>query len=119
VLDGLIDSGAPLSVFPEKHWKQFEHDIEWLTFPPGARPNPWWTTVSGATGGSLPCRLGRVALLPFDTERRQLPTVKVVAKFAEDSGLFARSLMGLAAGILVGRRVIADADLGEAWLEDR
>ena len=73
LLDGLIDSGAPLNVFPEKYWKQFEPDIEWLTFPPGVSPSAWWTTVTGLTGGSFPCRLGRVSVIPFDTERRQLP----------------------------------------------
>src|SRR5439155_11545460 len=107
LLDGLIDSGAPLNVFPEKYWKQFEPDIEWLTFPPGVSPSAWWTTVTGLTGGSFPCRLGRVSVIPFDTERRQLPAMKVIAKFVEDGGRFPRTLMGLAAGILAGRRVVA------------
>ena len=49
--DGLIDTGSVLTVFPEKKWREFEDEIEWLTFPPGHVPGPWWTTVSGVSGG--------------------------------------------------------------------
>ena len=40
--DCLVDIGAVLSVFPEKKWKSFEKEIDWLYIPGSGAVLPDW-----------------------------------------------------------------------------
>jgi hypothetical protein len=116
--DGLVDVGAPLSIVPESIWREFAADIEWLAVPPHAETRSWIRTVSGYTGGSIPCRLGRVSVRFFDLHGALLPATPIVAKFASDNGTLPRRLLlGLWGGILSGRKLVVDDTLRQAWLE--
>ncbi len=119
VWDGLIDTGSPFTLVPKIVWEKFPELIEWFSFPPGTSPPPWWTTASGLTGGSFPCRLGRFPLSVADRKGLRLPEVPVIAKFVEDDGRLQRMVLGLHDGILEDRRLIVDQGLAEAWLEER
>jgi hypothetical protein len=79
----------------------------------------WLTSPSGATGHVFRCRLGRVALSAADYAGGTLAPVTVLAQFIEEDTTLDRILIGLYASILQGRRLVLDADLREAWLEDR
>jgi hypothetical protein len=122
----LIDTGAPLSVFPEWEWRLFAAEVEWLAPAPG-HPFPWWLTrFTGMTGGSCPCRPGRIVAEPvgYGPGAQVLSATPLVALFAEDGSRPEdedrhRILMGLHGGILEGRRLIVEADARQAWLEDR
>jgi hypothetical protein len=119
VWEGVLDSGAPLTVVPHDHWQHFSRDIEWLA-PVNTSPGSWLTRITGKTGGSCPCRVGRVEITAFDLERprQKLAPVPVIALFEQQATVDDRILVGLHASILQGRRVIADPDWREAWLED-
>jgi hypothetical protein len=119
IYDGLMDSGAPLTVVPERIWRPFESEIEWLTFPTNTTPSSLWTEVAGVTGGTVKCQLGRISMVALDLQGRELAPVQVIAKFAEDGTLFPRILVGLHVSILQGRRFTVDVDCVEGWLEDR
>ena len=111
---------APLTVFPRYHWQHFTGDIEWLT-PVKSSSGLWLTNITGKTGGFCPCRVGRVEITAFDLERprQQLAPVPVIALFEQQASSDDRILVGLHGSILQGRRVVADPDGREAWLEDR
>ena len=84
--DGIIDTGAPLTVFPRLTWKHFARDIEWLMLPPERLSNSWVANLRGRTGGTNRCRIGRVFLEAFDVEGgcRFLPGASILAQFEED-----------------------------------
>jgi hypothetical protein len=119
VWDALIDNGAPLTVIPRCHLHHFRSDVEWLT-PVRPDPGSWLTNVTGKTGGSCVCRVGRVEMSAFDLERprQELAPVPVIALFEQQPSADDRILIGLHASILQGRRQITDPDRREAWLED-
>jgi hypothetical protein len=116
--EGLLDGAAPLTVFPQQRWQHFRRDIEWLT-PASTSPTSWLRQITGKTGGSCPCRVGRVEMTAFDLEtpRQQLAPVPVIALFEQQPSADDRILIGLHASILQGRRQIVDPDLREGWLE--
>jgi hypothetical protein len=118
--EGLFDSASPLTVVPRYHWRHFAQDIEWLR-PVRTSPGSWLTSITGKTGGSCPCRVGRVEMTAFDLERppQWLAPVHVIALFEQQPSSDDRILIGLHASILQGRRFAADPDGREAWLEDR
>ncbi len=118
--EGLLDNGAPLTVIPRDHWRCFANDIEWLT-PVQANPLSWLTRITGKTGGSCPCRVGRVEMMAFDLDRPRghLAPVPVIALFEQQPSADDRILVGLHASILQGRRQTTDPDGREGWLEDR
>jgi hypothetical protein len=117
--DAIVDIGAPLTVFPREQWQKFKDDIEWLTAPPSA-PS-WLRSIAGRTGGSQACLVGRVSVVAFDlgSPPTFLPALKVLALFEREYSPDDRILIGLHASILQGRRLSADPDRREAWLEDR
>jgi hypothetical protein len=121
VADCVIDTGAPLTVFPRVQWKKFANDIEWLSVGPGRSPSSWVTNLWGRTGGSSRCKVGRVDVEAFELERglRSLPPVSVLAQFEEEDSADDRILTGLFGGILEGRRLVLEPDLRQAWLEER
>jgi hypothetical protein len=119
VQECIIDIGAPLSVFPLVHWRRFASEIEWLT-PTAVGPS-WLTGFSGRTGGSSPCRAGRVHVAAFDRERpsNQLAPVPIIALFEQAQNPDDRILIGLHASILTGRVLTLDEERRDGWLEDR
>jgi hypothetical protein len=121
ILDCILDSGAPLTVFPRIIWKRFENDIEWLTLPDARAAVSWTTNLRGRTGGRIPCRLGRGWVEAFDLEnpRQSLLGMQVLAQFEQQKTSDDRVLVGLHGGILERRRLIVEPDLRQAWLEDR
>ncbi len=118
--DGIFDSGTAFTVFLESVWRRFENQVRWLSFT-SAKPIPiWWTSISGLTGGTFPCRLGQISFTLMDLENNRIDDVLVTGTFVDDGGkLSGRILLGLAHGILQGRRLTFDAERGQAWLEDR
>jgi hypothetical protein len=97
--DGLVDTGSAFSVFPELIWRR---------------------TASGLTGGTFPCRVGRIAVTVFDLQRNEISNVPVIGKFLNDGGkLRPRALVGLGFGLFDQRVLHIDIDGRDAWLEDR
>jgi hypothetical protein len=119
--DGIIDTGAPLSVFPRLTWKSFASEIDWLTLPPQRYSRSWVANLSGRTGGTSRCRIGRVFLEAYDVESgcHFLPGAFILAQFEEDETIDNRVILGLHGGILEGRRLIVEPDLRQAWIEER
>jgi hypothetical protein len=117
--DGLMDTGSPLTIFPERIWKNHRQEIEWFTTPPSSTLKSWWSSISGVTGGAVPCELGRISLTVIDLSGNTLRPIPVVAKFAQDNGLLPnRVILGLWGGILEGRRLMLDSSATDAWLEE-
>ncbi len=119
--DTIIDTGAPLTVFPQRAWRNFAAEVEWLDLPAARAAVSWVAKLRGKTGGERRCRVGRVRVEAFDLERppSSLPAVNVVAQFEEEDSADDRILTGLFGGILEGRRLILEPDLRQAWLEER
>lgn len=61
--DCLVDSGAVLPVFPERCWKMFQNEIDWLYRPgqPNVLPD-WITTVTGLGAQPVQCGVGKVKI---------------------------------------------------------
>jgi hypothetical protein len=121
VAQSIIDTGAPLTVFPRKTWQQFASEIEWLSLAATPVNVSWLTNLRGRTGGRSPCRIGRVWVEAFDLERPQrfLPGMPIIAQFEEKVFPDERGITGLHGGILEGRRLIVESDLQQAWIEER
>jgi hypothetical protein len=117
VRGALIDTGAALSVFPEREWRQWEVRVEWLAWA-GLRVGRAAPRLK-VLGGNYLYRLGRVRVAAFDDDGRRLPPIPVVGQFAEDGGTLSHILMGLHGSILDGRRLVVDATAGQAWLRER
>jgi hypothetical protein len=108
----LLDTGAPLTVFPRHAWEAFEDQITWLRLNPdevAARPPDQRTPTTSVFGSRFPYRLGRVWIGAFDREGRLLPAVPVIAQFRDDvvqpGQPLPLLLLGLWGGILEGRRL--------------
>jgi hypothetical protein len=120
LLDAIIDSGAPLTVFPLQVWQPFSREIEWLRPAADQGPASWITQLQGRTGGRSACDVGRVFVEALDMERppRVLRAVPVIAQFERSPHQDDRVIVGLHASILQSRRMIVMPDLSDAWLED-
>lgn len=119
VQDCIVDTGAPLTIFPVTQWKQFAEDIEWLS-PADPSIDSWLTRITGKTGGERSCLIGRVAAEAFDLgpPATFLPPSMVLALFEEDPNGDDQIIAGLHGGILAGRRLIIESDLGVGYLEE-
>src|SRR5438128_427320 len=99
--DCLVDTGAVLSVFPEKKWKIFEKDINWLYIPgSGAVLPDWIAKVTGLGAQPVDCRIGKIRIqiieLPLTTPPpKRSPALEVIAKFPYDNGAYSQILLGL------------------------
>ena len=124
-VDVIIDTGAPLSIFPFKVWSTWSiGTIDWLELCER-------TTPFTQSGGSLPIDppvhfetrrldlangthlywLGRVWLGVIDHHLRRLPAVPVTCWFVADkSNDHSHSLLGLHQSILEGRRLLRTPD---------
>ena len=70
--DGLLDTGAVMTILPERLWKKHERAIEWLAIATDSPTSDWLTRINGIGGGSIPCRIGRVTVVFWDLSRNQL-----------------------------------------------
>jgi hypothetical protein len=120
ILDSIIDSGAPLTVFPLQVWQPFSREIEWLRPAADRGSASWITHLQGRTGGHSACHVGRIFVEALDMERppRVLRAVPVIAQFERYHHQDDRVIIGLHASILQSRRMIVVPDLSDAWLED-
>lgn len=117
--DCIVDTGAPLTVFPITQWKHFAEDIEWLS-PADPSIDSWLSVITGKTGGEHSCRIGRVVAEAFDLGPPPtfLPPSMVFALFEETPNGDDQIIVGLHGGILAGRRLIVEPDLGVGYLEE-
>lgn len=114
--DAILNTGVPLTIFPESVWRTFEDEIEWFEVPD---PDAWFRKL-GWGGEKVECRVGRVNVEVFDIgpPPRSLPPVPTIALFSV-GGPDDRILIGLQEGPLSGRRLVIDVDSEDAYLEER
>ena len=103
ILNAILDTGAPLTIFPKPYWQEFASQIVRLPLV-GNQP-----TIGRVGGRTFTYFLGRVWVSAFDTFGRELPPVPVVAQFREDDippgQQVPQILLGLWGGILEGRHL--------------
>ncbi len=97
----ILDTGAPISVFPQETWRNFATEIQRV-------PLVEDRALTGAAGGRrYGYFLGRVWVGAGDMWDRRLPPVSVLAQFREDDIPAGEpqppTLLGLWGGILEGR----------------
>jgi hypothetical protein len=116
----ILDTGAPLSVFPFRVWQPFRDVIHWLDQPPAA---PFGRRLS-IIGGSFTYRLGRLRFGVFDPSGDWLPAVLSNALFLEDAPTAPQQgVLGLRTRLFETRRLrcthAPEEVFGQAWsLED-
>jgi hypothetical protein len=97
----ILDTGAPLSIFPKQRWQSFASEIVRLPFVGERAP------VGRVGGRQFSYFLGRVWINCTDPFERHLPAVPVLAQFREDDipagERLPPILLGLSGGILEGR----------------
>jgi hypothetical protein len=113
--DGIIDTGSPLSWFPEGVWSQFQdgRDFEWLPFSAG------YTPPRGQTAGwTFTFRMARLLqpLSLFDTQS-ELIRDGVIVQFADGNPPSKpgnkqppRAIIGLWGGALEGTSIHISTD---------
>lgn len=113
--DGIIDTGSPLTWFPEGVWSQFQEgrDFEWLPYEAG------FTPPRGHTAGwSFTFRMARLLqpLSLFDTQT-ELTRVGAIVQFADGnppvppgSNRPPRAVIGLWGGLLEGTSIRTSTD---------
>ena len=116
--EAVVDTGAPISIFPQKVWERFEVEISW---PAVANAPEWCKEFHGAAGGTVPCRVGIVPVRfldlpePEDAQGKDtgqsLGPTDIAAMFAYDKHLERdgykprQILIGLGGGPFTGRRL--------------
>jgi hypothetical protein len=116
VQDCIVDTGATITIFPEKEWKRFASRIVWLRAANNAPLAPWLTSVSGMTGGSVPCNPGLVSVQIMDVSGNSLSPKTIIALFARDGGQLKNILLGLDGNFLAACRFKVHYDRQGAWL---
>ncbi len=113
----LLDTGAPLSVFPFGVWEPFGDAIQWLDQPPGARQ----LTI---LGGTFTYRLGLLRFGVFDFGGNWLPAATSNAWFLEDDPAAPKqAILGLRTRLFDQRQLrcadVPEDVFGQVWaLED-
>lgn len=117
--DCIVDTGAFLSIFPQKQWERFEGDVTWLYTPGDEGEYPdWLIKVTGLGAESVDCRIGKIKLRIFDRSFAiRTPPVEVLAKFPEDGGRYKQILLGLGGGALSEWQLVVDEGNADAWLD--
>ncbi len=117
VADGLVDTGSPLTVLPQRLWTARDFPlaaVRWLTPPLG--PCLHVRTAAGTFRG----RAGVVPIRCLSArDGSPLPRIDVVAQFLEDVDRITYAILGLGHGVFDGRRLVVEADANLAYLEDR
>ena len=119
--DAIVDTGAPLTLFPYEIWEPFAAQIQWFDQPPRDDGTPRQVTI---LGGRFRSSLGRVKLGAIDEDARWLPPVTVNAWFLQyHAGSPKQAILGLRSRLLDRRRLrqeeLRDEDAVPAWwLED-
>jgi hypothetical protein len=114
-----IDTGAYLTVIPEKTWRLVEQQVIWLQSPDGQNL-PGWLTTARIAGGPFPCRPGLLQIQVTDDDNRSLPPGYVVALVVEDGGRMTMPiLLGLEGRVFTGRRLELLYDEMGGWLIQR
>ena len=107
-----MDSACELSVVPEKWWKQFQSEINWLT-------NRSAKAVARVAGGAYPFRYGEITVTAIQADLAiSLSPISILTQFTEDNGGLSHILFGLHRGILQNRRFVVEPNLTDAWLEE-
>jgi hypothetical protein len=119
ILTAVLDTGAPLTLFPFALWQPFAGDVRWLL--PTAT-SVWKVRVGGCEYGY---RMGEVRLSAFDTAGNVLPAVACFAAFLDPAPPACATplntaLLGLQSPLLQNRALgcVADptaAPLGQRW----
>lgn len=102
-VQAIVDTGAPISVFPRVWWEPYRSMIQFLNPAMGPVGAPLPTaTVAGGVG--IPYQLGRLWMGVVDADERRLRAVPIVAQFLMQSPVgLRRPLVGLRGGVLDGR----------------
>jgi hypothetical protein len=108
--EAVVDTGAPVTMFPEVIWRHFENDIRWLTTRNDPTVPDWCRRFGGVAGGAIPCRIGLVSIEILSIKKNrigpeQLGPSDLLAMFAFDGGRAREILLGLAGGFLDNRRL--------------
>ena len=118
----ILDTGAPVSIFPFATWECFTDRIRWLD-----QPSPTAPRRVAILGGSFAYRLGRLRVGLADAEQRWLPPVLITGVFLDDvPGAPREAILGLRSRLLERWQLRhepipgADPDThpGRWWLED-
>ncbi len=115
---GIIDTGAPFTVFPEDVWRPVESEIEWVKAPEGRELPEWLRSVSGLSGGRFSCRIGIIDVAFFDSAMRILRPRKIVVKCVQDASTVRTPLIGLGGSVLEGTRLTVEYSTAESWLQE-
>jgi hypothetical protein len=116
--EAVVDTGSPMTVFPQKEWQLFQPEISWLTALGDPAVPTWSKQFSGVAGGTIPCRLGALAVEFFDQLGGRLGPTPIVAMFAHDNGLMRDILAGLGGGSFTKRRLELIYDTASVALID-
>jgi len=107
--EAVVDTGAPLSAFPEEEWRSFEQAIEWLTEADDVTIPQWCREFAGVGGGVIRCRIGVVSMEVLSIKKDRIGPERVgpsrlAAMFAFDGGRMKEILLGLGGGMFARRR---------------
>ena len=108
--EAVVDTGAPLTVFPEATWRQFQNDVRWLTRRNDPAVPEWCRSFGGVAGGVIHCRIGVVSIEVLSIKKHrigpeQLGPSDLLAMFAFDGGRAREILLGLGGGFFANRRL--------------
>ncbi len=117
-LEATVDTGAYLSIFPQRDWRKFAKQIQWPTPAEEAALPTWCRRFGGVGGGRIPCRFGKVSVQIVGLSRPLLHSASfsLTALFALDSGELDMPLFGLGGGSFVPHQFRLDDALGQAAL---
>lgn len=114
----VLDTGAPLTIFPFAVWQPFASAVQWLTQP----PQPAQTRVT-ILGGRFAFRLGRVRFGAADEDGNWLPAASSTALLLDhDPAAPKQAVLGLRTRLFDGRQLrcteVPAAAFGQVWALD-
>lgn len=110
--DAIVDTGAPLSMFPHAFWSLFPSDA-YERLNPANVPSGQTFPTGLLIGGRYEYEFGRVWVGVIDDDGRRLPALPVVAQLMRPGHTLGRPIIGMSESVLTGRtltrRYSADA----------